>query len=153
MATCTHKFKLWIGWTGIYIAIYTCLIGHSKQFKVQAIDTHLHPKYQKVNIMHPLPKTPLGLDGCKLAVFSTRVFGNSQVAFVACFAPLSSTRLVWHHLAKSEQRVQNCTLQHLFLSPVTSSVNTNGLVPPAAVNAHAVTLLPPCLTDDAAFRS
>lgn len=75
MATCTHKFKLWIGWTGIYIATYTCLIGHSKRFKVQAIDTHLHPKYQ--NIMHPFPKTPLGLDVCKLAVFSTRVFGNS----------------------------------------------------------------------------
>lgn len=36
---------------------------------------------------------------------------------------------------------------------VTSSVNTSGLVPLAATNAHAIALPPPCLTDDVDFAS
>ncbi len=75
-----------------------------------------------------------------------------QYALGHCPSALwSAVQWVLKHLAEYEQIILPETLQNsscCFLSAVTSSINTREPVPLAAIHAHAMTLPPPCFTDE-----
>ncbi len=74
-----------------------------------------------------------------------------QYALGHCPSALwSAVQWVLKHLAEYEQIILPETLQNssAALSAVTSSINTRKPVPLAAIHAHAMTLPPPCFTDE-----
>lgn len=85
----------------------------------------------------------------------------SYFSFISCFLKLFVLEpfcrsLPFCRIWQSEQSIAVYTSEFilLLLSAVTSSINISEEVPLAAIHAHAVTLPPPCLTDDmVCFRS
>ncbi len=83
-------------------------------------------------------------------------FKNSLVAFAVCFGslsictvkhrPMSSEAFGWIWADNIARNTSEFIL--LLLSAVTSSINTREPVPLAAIHAHAMTLPPPCFTDE-----
>ncbi len=83
-------------------------------------------------------------------------FKNSLVAFAVCFGslsictvkrrPMSSEAFGWIWANNIARNTSEFIL--LLLSAVTSSINTREPVPLAAIHAHAMTLPPPCFTDE-----
>ncbi len=83
-------------------------------------------------------------------------FKNSLVAFAVCFGslsictvkrrPMSSEAFGWIWADNIARNTSEFIL--LLLSAVTSSINTREPVPLAATHAHAMTLPPPCFTDE-----
>ncbi len=83
-------------------------------------------------------------------------FKNSLVAFAVCFGslsictvkrcPMSSEAFGWILADIIARNTSEFIL--LLLSAVTSSINTREPVPLAAIHAHAMTLPPPCFTDE-----
>ncbi len=81
---------------------------------------------------------------------------NSLVAFAVCFGslsictvkrrPMSSEAFGWIWADNIARNTSEFIL--LLLSAVTSSINTREPVPLAAIHAHAMTLPPPCFTDE-----
>ena len=59
----------------------------------------------------------------------------------------SAVQLTSLNLAESEQTIYSHTI-HLIASSVTSPITTSDPVPLEAMHAHAITLPPPCFTDD-----
>ncbi len=83
-------------------------------------------------------------------------FKNSLVAFAVCFGslsictvkrrPMSSEAFGWIWADNIARNTSEFIL--LLLSAVTSSINTREPVPLAGIHAHAMTLPPPCFTDE-----
>ncbi len=83
-------------------------------------------------------------------------FKNSLVAFAVCFGslsictvkrrPMSSEAFGWIWADNIARNTSEFILLHL--SAVTSSINTREPIPLAAIHAHAMTLPPPCFTDE-----
>ena len=81
---------------------------------------------------------------------------NSLVAFMVCFGslsictvkrrPMSSEAFSWIWADNIARNTSEFIL--LLLSAVTSSINTREPVPLTAIHAHAMTLPPPCCTDE-----
>ena len=81
---------------------------------------------------------------------------NSLVAFAVCFGslsictvkrrPISSEAFGWIWADNIARSTSEFIL--LLLSAITSSINTREPVPLAAIHAHAMTLPPPCFTDE-----
>ncbi len=84
---------------------------------------------------------------------------NSLVAFAVCFGslsictvkrrPMSSEAFGWIWADNIARNTSEFIL--LLLSAVTSSINTREPVPLAAIHAHAMTLPPPCYTDEVVY--
>ena len=89
--------------------------------------------------------------------FNLFALKSSLVAFAVCFGslsictvkrrPMSSEAFGWIWADNIARNTSEFIL--LLLSAATSSINTREPVPLAAIHAHAMTLPPPCFTDEA----